>query len=422
VAYVTASSDPLVTLFVLLSFLAYFKYREENAGIVYFIASVLAAAMAMLSKETAVMFPWMLVAYEAVREIPRGAERNWRRLIWTTPYFAVAVVYAAVRTMLFGLNTGTGPGGNRLAALLDIPLVLIVYLRNLFFPFRLSFFYPGEWSAQWTVLKGVAVALVIVAAVFLWNRYRDRSGVRLQLLWAAILFVPALLAVYTFVREDWVHDRHMYLVSVPICLIAAVFFTDSIWTPKASVIASSAVLAFLLIDLAFQVPRFSDNLTAYSSAVKVAPSNWLLRDYYGWELRARGRDNDACDQFKIATEVAPRLPGIHDAYGEVLAHLGRDDEAMNEYTKAFQLSRHDVRFEAIVLSNMADLELKHSQYPEAVAHLREAVLRAPEASDYHASLARALSSEGQTEEAEEQMRLEASTRIHAGPVRLASRH
>jgi Flp pilus assembly protein TadD len=179
---------------------------------------------------------------------------------------------------------------------------------------------------------------------------------------------------------------------------------------------------FLLIDLAFQVPRFSDNLTAYSSAVKVAPSNWLLRDYYGWELRAHRRDNDACDQFRIATELAPQLPGIHEAYGEALAHLGRDDEAMTEYTKAFQLSKHSVPFEAIVLSNMADLELKHSEYPEAVAHLRQAVQRAPEVPNYHASLARALNYEGQTEEAEEQMRLEARTRKYTGPVQLASRH
>ena len=36
------------------------------------------------------------------------------------------------------------------------------------------------------------------------------------------LLVPAALGVFTFVKEDWLHDRHMYLVSVPFCLFAAV--------------------------------------------------------------------------------------------------------------------------------------------------------------------------------------------------------
>jgi 4-amino-4-deoxy-L-arabinose transferase-like glycosyltransferase len=409
VAYVTASTDLLVTLFALLSFLTYFKFREENAGAGYLVASLFAAAMAMLSKETAVMFPWMLVAYEALRENPSGTEREWKRFLWTVPYFAVVGAYLAVRTMLFGLNTGTGPGGNRLAALLDLPLVLIVYLRNLFFPYRLSFFYPTEWGTQWTVLRAVMVVLIVLGGGFFWNRYRSRSGVRLQILWMAIHLVLPLLGVYTFVREDWIHDRHMYLVSVPVCLLAAAFLTDSRWTPKASVIASCTVLSILLINLALQVPRFTDENTIYASAVKVAPRNWLLRTYYGLALQAYGHKEEAGREFKIAVELEPESPKIHEMYGAALADLGRDDDAMSEYKKSLELSTRVVPFEAFVLSKMAELEIKHSEFPEAVARLREAVQHSPEVPNYHGTLARALNSEGQTKEAEEQWRLEART-------------
>jgi Flp pilus assembly protein TadD len=79
-------------------------------------------------------------------------------------------------------------------------------------------------------------------------------------------------------------------------------------------------------------------------------------------------------------------------------------------------------FEAAVLSRMADLEIKRSEFPVAVAYLREAVRLAPEDPNYHASLARALSSEGQTEEAEEQMRLEARIRKQVGRVQTATRN
>ena len=81
VVYATASTDLLVTLFALVSFLAYFQFREEGASPLQYFLSVLAAALAMMSKETAVMFPWLLVAYEAMREnpseSPTGTKERW---------------------------------------------------------------------------------------------------------------------------------------------------------------------------------------------------------------------------------------------------------------------------------------------------------------------------------------------------------
>jgi tetratricopeptide (TPR) repeat protein len=312
--------------------------------------------------------------------------------------------------MLFGLSAGPGPGGSRLTALLDIPLVLVVYLRNLFWPFRLSFFYPAEWSSHWTLLRGVVTVFVMVAAGYLWSRYRDRSGVRLQLLWAAILPVPAVLSVFTFVRENWVHDRHMYLVSVPICLVAAALLTDPKWPAKASLIASSVVLAILLVDLAVQVPRFTDNATIYASALKVAPRSFLAHSYYGEALWMYGRYDEGLREFKIITELSPHSSNAHERFGAALAQIGRDDEAIVEYKEALYWSSSPSEFRASLLSEMAELELKHSEFPEAAGHMREALQIAPQTINYHALLAQALSQQGRTQEADEEMRLEASIR------------
>jgi tetratricopeptide (TPR) repeat protein len=411
VAYVTASTDILVTIFALISFLSYSRFRDDGAPPVYFVASVVAAALAMMSKETAVMFPWLLVAYEALCETSPGTQQRWKRYLWTLPYFAVVAAYVAARTLLFGLNAGTGLGSRRIAALLDIPLVLIAYLQNLFWPFRLSFFYPAEWGSQWTLLKAAAVMLVMLTAFFLWNQYRDRSGVRLQLLWTAILFVPAVLGVFAFVREDWVHDRHMYLVSVPICLIAAAILTDPRWPTKASVIVSSLVLAILLADTAIQVPRFSDNVTIYTSALKVAPRNLLAHDFYAAGLWSYGRHEEGLQEFKICTELAPRASATHAHYGTALAEMGRDDEAKVEFARALQLSPRPTEFRAYQLSQLAGIELKHSEFSEAADHLREAVQDAPQSLNYHSALAQVLRHQGLTKEADEEMRLEASIRL-----------
>jgi len=410
VTYVTASTDLLVTIFALISFLLYFRFREEGGSSVFLIASVIAASLSMMSKETAVMFPWLLVAYEALREAPVGTQLGWKRFVWTLPFFAVVGAYVAERTLLFGLNTGPGPGGSRMAALGDIPLALLVYFQNLFWPFRLSFFYPAEWSMQWTLLKGAAALFLIVVAIILWHCYRDRRDMRLQFLWAAILLVPAALGVYTFVPDDWVHDRHMYLVSVPVCLILAALLTDSRWPVKASAISSFAVLAALLAATAFSVPRFSDNTTIYASALRIAPRNSLVHEYYADALWSYGRHDEGLREFKITTELSPNSDTAYERYGAALAEIGRDDEAMTEFSGALLRSSPQTSFRAFLLSEMAAIELKRSQYPEAAGHLREALQISPQTLNYHAWLAQALNQQGLVKEAAEEMRIEAAIR------------
>ena len=59
---------------------------------------------------------------------------------------------------------------------------------------------------------------------------------------------------------------------------------------------------------------------------------------------------------------------------------------------------------------MANIELKRLELPAATGHLREALQIAPQTMNYHSMLAQALTQQGQTKEAEEELRLEANIR------------
>ena len=410
VSYVTASTDLLAALFVLLAFFGYSRFREQGASPAFLIASLFAASLAMLSKETAVMLPWILVAYEALRETPPGGTARWKGFIWTIPFFGIVGAYLAIRTVLFGMNAGPGPGGSRFAASLDIPLVLISYLRMLVWPFRLSFFYPVEWGTQWTLLKGTGVALVVVTALLAYRHYRTRPAVRLQLLWTAIFVIPALLGVFTFVKEDWLHDRHMYLVSVPFCLIVAVVLRDLKLPGKRLAVLGAFVVAMLLIETAVQVPRFRDNLTIYASTLRVAPDNVLARTNYALALWGLGHREQSLDEFRMTTERWPRSAQMHDFYAGELAESGRDEEATLEYANALRWTAGETPFRASILYKLANIEVKHSQSEQGAAHMREALRIAPQTLNYHAVMAEALREQGRTQEADDEMLQEAATR------------
>jgi 4-amino-4-deoxy-L-arabinose transferase-like glycosyltransferase len=419
VSYVSASTDLLVAVFMLLAFLAYSRFREQGASRWYLTASLLAAVLAMLSKETAAMLPLALVAYEVLPERPPGPQHWGKRLIWTLPFFGVVVAYATVRTLLFGGDFGPGPGADRLSALWDAPLVLLVYLRNLLWPVRLSFFYPVDWSSQWTFGKGLAAVLVLVVAVFLWKRYEERPGMRLQLLWTVILFFIPLACVFALRKEDWVHDRHMYVVSVPFCLVTAMVVTDLKLPRKASIFAGSLLAAMLVVVTAIQVPRFQNELSVYESALKVAPRNILLRRYYVAALwnqvpqvrEPSARREEALREFLVNTKLLPESALDHENYATALAQAGRDEEAATQHKRALQLdSGGPTHLRATILYRLAALDLKHSKLEEAERCLREALALDPNAMSYHALLAQVLKQRGHGQEADEQMKLEASVK------------
>lgn len=416
VSYVSASTDLLAAVFMLAAFLAYARFREQQASAWYLAAAILAAALGMLSKETAAGLPLVLVAYEMLAPHPTVPQNLLRRLIWTIPFFAVVASYTIARTILFGPNLGPGPGISRVDALLDAPLVLLVYLRNLLWPIHLSFFYPVEWSAQWTILKALAAFLVLIATWFLWERYAQKPGVRLLLLWTLVLFVIPVASVSAFRKADWVHDRHMYLVSVPFSLIMAALLTDLRLPRKISIAAASLLAATLLTLTTFQVPKFRDELSIYQSALKVAPRNILLRRRYTAALWNRiqhvqepsAQRNAALQEFRVNIEILPESPLSHEQYATVLAQVGRDDEAAEQYRKALVLdSGQPTRFRALILFHLAEIDLRQSHLDDAERCAREAVAIDPQVAGFHALFAQILRQQGHQQEADAQLKLEA---------------
>jgi tetratricopeptide (TPR) repeat protein len=99
-----------------------------------------------------------------------------------------------------------------------------------------------------------------------------------------------------------------------------------------------------------------------------------------------------------------------EAYARELAESGRDEEAIAEYFHALRWSPDATPFRAFILYEMAGSEVKELRFAQAASGLREALQICPQTRDYHALLAQALRQQGHTQEADEQMRLEADVR------------
>jgi tetratricopeptide (TPR) repeat protein len=222
----------------------------------------------------------------------------------------------------------------------------------------------------------------------------------------------------------------MYLVSVPFCLVMAVVLTDFRLPRKVSIAGGSLLAAMFLVMTATQVPKFRDELSVYENALKVAPRNILLRRYYAatlWNsvpqvLEPSARREEALREFLVNTQLAPDSALDRENYATALAQAGQDEEAATEHRRALQLDAGEgTHLRAIILYRLAGLDLNHSKLEEAESCLREAIAIEPNAMSYHALLAQVLKQEGREQEADEQMKLEASVkqqfiRQHSAPA------
>lgn len=410
VCYVTASSDELVALFSLAALLLYFRYRE-GGHVAFLAASVAGAAAAILCKESAIVFPLLLVAYEAALAHAAQAEpRGWKNYLRILPFFAVAAGYVAVRTVLFGFNAGPGPGENRLVALRDAPLAILIYLRNLFLPTHLSFYYPPEWSTGWTAVRTIALIVALLVVVLIWKRHKAGTPSRLLLLWTAVLFIPPVLALTTFGSDEWVHDRHVYLASIPFCLLIASLLAELCQPARRLVFAAAPVLLMLAVATWYQLPKFRDEPAVYASAITIAPTNATLRFFHANALWNFARYEQALDEFRAVTRLEPDSPRSHANYARCLAELGRNSEALGEFRKALQLAPQPSPLRASILYRTGVLEDRLSLLDDANSHLREATQMAPDTLNYHAALAEVLRKQGNPHQAQEELQVEATNR------------
>jgi protein O-mannosyl-transferase len=409
VAYISASTDILVTIFFLLSLLSYLKFREDNASLLFWFLSIAAAGLAMFSKETGAMIPWILVAYEFFRGDAKFPSRDWKRYGWTLPYFAVVAAYAAVRASLFGATVWPGSGGIG-SALSTIPLVLLAYLRSLVWPFQLSFFYPTDWTSHWTLARAIFFASVAAVVVWIWIRRPGRTSLRLPLVWTFIFLVPVLATVFVFISDDWVHDRHMYLASVPFCMLTAALLVESGRPPRLSGACATVVSGLLLVLTFFNVPRFRDELTLYRSALRVAPDSMTLHRFYARALLEYGQPDEALLEFQKRSHLLPDSPSAHEEYATALLRTGHDDQAAAEFNKVLQYAPVRTPFRAFALYRLATIELKQGKTSQATDHLREALQIDSQQLNYHATLAQALRAQGLDQEAREEDQREAALR------------
>lgn len=343
---ITGRSELLPALFMLLGLLL-----ARRAGRLLLPAVGACHAAALLSKESAVIFPLLLLVTDAFGERDLGAllRRRWRL------YAQSAALTTAWLAMRWALPAAALPSHLSVRPLdnplLDLSLpwrlatalkVQLLYLGKLVFPLRLHAVYvdrmlgpvTGAGDLSWMpVLLGATALLGL--AVFGWRR---REAYSLGLAWYGAAF---LLTGNFFVTLPYLMaERFAYTPSAGFCLAVAALAAatlrnlDARTQRRAAGVVLGLALALLAGRTLVRNGDFREHIAFWEAETRSEPANaraWLfLADAY----RLKARWDDAERALLAVTRLDPALPEPWVALGELWRSLGRIPEARSAFQRA----------------------------------------------------------------------------------------
>jgi len=260
VDWIVGRGDILSVLFVLLAFIFIFKYIKYQK-IIYAVVFVILALLAILSKEAAVMLPFVLSIYLIWN---KKLKKNISVYIIS---FIPLCIYVILRVLISGK---VNPEKIYLPGAINNIALPFEFLSKLFFPLGLKVL--PDYNI-WITLSGILVLIVILFLPLKLKRIipaRYFFGV----LWFFVFLAPSLpintMAFGGF--QYW--DCRAYLPSIGIFIVLSELMK---YFPVRKYLKASLILVtFLAVITILQSMKYKNEITFWESAVKDQPNRALF--------------------------------------------------------------------------------------------------------------------------------------------------
>jgi len=347
VAWPSASVDLLLAPSFLGALLLHSRHLERDgfpAGLRCWILALLLFAVALLTKETALLLPLIVLMLEL--QHATSGRRAKRLALALLPYGIVGLAYMALRLRVLGIiaraqeNTGTW-----VETILTLPSVLVRYTSMALLWFPLGPGHPvrfvGSVLDPRFLVPLLVLALLAAAAAWLIRLDQRRCGLGL-----ALFLVPLLPPLYLrgLYSETLVQDRYLYLPSVGAALILAWLLRPAAAggvLPLSRPLAAGLALGLTgLATLAIlhQLPIWRDEVALFSRAAQQAPDSGLYQHRLGLALQRAGNLPAALTHL----ERVVQLPGAdwvdYANLAQLYLNLGRYPESAAAYQRSLDLA------------------------------------------------------------------------------------
>ncbi len=309
VTYISGRAEMLMGFFVVLGLLFFMRSQKEGAkqfNLFYFLA-LFSFALALLSKEVAVVFPFVICGYVFYFLRERLKEKHYfiKNLL---AFFSLSAVYVFLRLSLFHFSTLHPPALVKVAwfvRLSVLPKIILTYLKLLIFPVDLhmnrELLRPTSF---WGILTAVFLLGVIVFACWRFLRYKPEKKVAaFMLFWSLAFFIPqsGIFAINAFLAEHFI-----YLSSLSFFILLA-YILQRVLRKELFILVAGLVVVFYIVLCAGRNFQWKNPLVFYQEIIKYSPDSFQAHNNLGLQYESLGRFEEAQGEYKRALAIKPDL-------------------------------------------------------------------------------------------------------------------
>ncbi len=382
VTYISGRADILCALFLLLAFGFYIGTdtlfsRVSHRKIGYM--SLFFYILALMSKESAVVFPIFLLLYiYSYRQVSNSRAPLRVPYSKAIPFFLIAIAYAISRGTILNFSDGTFLSQTPLyLRLLTTCKNIFAYLGLIVWPVGLhmerDIAFVGSFFEPKVMLS--AAALVFIAIWALRNRVK-KPHIFFFIGWFLVWLLPAsnIIPLNATLAEHWVYLSSMgvfALAAMGMFLIVAgasnlvisnqvrkVKLTNLTWLDITRLVITAGGILALLCSYGWLTVRrnadWRDPLSIYFATKQFAPDNYKVRNNLGRAYLGMNMADKAAEEFEASVRIQPLYAQAHHNLGYVYEIEGLYDKAIAEYNRALELNPNLVK----TYENLANLYTK----------------------------------------------------------------
>jgi tetratricopeptide (TPR) repeat protein len=428
VTYIVQRLASLACMFSLASLIFYIRFRLSGVPVVrlmHYVLCVVAAVLAMKTKETAFTLPLVIILYEFLFFRGNAA----RRLVHLAPVALTLVIIPLTLLEtgsslqdLFrsaGEETRLETGMERTTYLVTQFRVMVTYLRLLLLPVNQNVDYDYPLYDSLFHVHVLASCMVLAGLLAFGVYALRRSGKRdasLRLVGFGVFWFFITLSVESSIIpiRDVIFEHRLYLPAAGLFMALGTGAFSVVAAMEGAKKRSAVVCLLAALPVLFGVTTYTRN-AVWETAVSLwedgqskSPLKARVHNNLAVGYRKSGSTGRAIEHYRVALELKPDYAEAHNNLGVAYESRGDVDGAIGHYEAAVRLRPAF----AAAHNNLGNAYTTRGLTEKALAHYRIAVSLHPTFPDFRYNLALFLHRSGSTDEALPHYRAALSAKPH----------
>lgn len=345
VAWVSATSTLLFTMFYLLSIIVYIDYsRNKSQTKVYFISLGL-FTLSLLSKSAAVTLPVVLLAVDFFL----NSKITRKDIIIKTPFLVLSVVFGMITVFKRGSLGGELQMTDyytlfQSAVLLLYPLAH--YAVSAIVPFNISPYhpYPEVNGGALPLLYYIIPASVLLLAIALIFIKKSRVSIMFGVLF--FLFSISVMLAFIPLNSGVVKERYFYLPCIGIYFVLFSVLHDYTSRRKStrtvSMVAVAGLAVFFAVSSFTGAKVWKNSSTLWTKVIEEYPKAHLAYYNRGTAFFDRQFYLESIDDYKKTIELKPDFAESYLNMGVAYKELGMFQESLATLSQAISIKKDPV--------------------------------------------------------------------------------